>query len=512
MHRLRDKKEMIIVTSIVIFAAVLLFFRISHRAFWGDEMAVLEYIGKTPKIFFIDYFRHPDNHAPLYYFLVLITYKIFPFGELGVRLVSIFSSLAMLVVMYALGKKVFADNVHPRIAIGLAVVSPFFILIGQMARYHSLAAFFTLSAFYFFCKIIWLECRRREYVYLTLFSILVGLTDYPHFIYILVLFNAYVFYTLLKKICSVHLKSWVISQAVVCISFVPMLLLLYNRIVIQGDGGFEKRNLLGNGLVHYLLATGMHVYDFFIGENTFPWDWGVFVPISVVLLVCLGSLIVHWKKITVREKTIIGFAVAFIVINVVFMNYADSRYNFTVIPKFGFVAFPLSLLSLTICVKYLPKKIKGVCLIIYLAAAVYGLTNLYQAKNYLNASYFNTFGNFRFVEQQHTKGDVLILNANVTLSTYEFYRHSYFADMTSMTLDAATSTPKTVNNRYWYFFTNAEGDSVDIPTIDAIPEGFKIMKRFDDVPQDVMLKKYKGMVLHRDGYTYKYTVFLLEKI
>ena len=194
------------------------------------------------------------------------------------------------------------------------------------------------------------------------------------------------------------------------------------------------------------------------------------------------------------------------------MNYANPRYNFSVIPKYGYVTFPLAILTLAICIKYLPKNLKIAGLTIIAVTSVFGLSNLYQAKNYFNPSYFNTFGNYKFVKSNSREGDALILNGNIALSTYKFYRESFFSSIKAMTINEATSTPKISTNRYWYFSTNAEGDSVDVPVIDSIPEGFRIINRFDDVPQDPTLKMYKERFLKRPGYTYKYSVFLLEKL
>ncbi|MEK7172886.1 MAG: hypothetical protein AAB740_02830 [Patescibacteria group bacterium] len=45
-----------------------------------------------------------------------------------------------------------------------------------------------------------------------------------------------------------------------------------------------------------------------------------------------------------------------------------------------------------------------------------------------------------------------------------------------------------------------------------IPKEYKVMLRYDSVPLDPTFKKVKEIILHRPSYTYKYTVFLLEKI
>ena len=500
-----------ILLILLLLASVLLIYHASFRTLWMDETAVMEYVNLGPVDFLIHYFRQPDNHPPLYYFLVILAYKFFPFGVFGVRLVSIVADIGALVMLYRLARLIFSDRLFAYYAVLLASVSSYFVLIGQMARYHSLAAFFALSALYYFCKIIWQNCTTRDYTIYAMYTMLVCYTDYPHAIYLAVITNGYLCSTLLRRRLSVNVRKWIWTHVAILAAATPLFWLVYNRIVIQGDGGFEKHNLLGNGLTHYLAAFTMHLYAFFIGENTLPWDYGIFVPVSYVLILAGGTIVWKWKRLEPRERFVCCLFLGFVLVNMFFMNHANPRYNFIVYPKYGYVAFFLGILSLTVGIKYFCKLWQRISVGICLAAGVFGLLNLYQAKNYINPSYFNTFAGFEFVQQNSRAGDRLITNGNANPWVYDFYKYSYFINVTPVSLDEAMASSVT-STRFWLFWTNADGDSVDMPIIDALPNGFSLIDRFDSVPVDPILKKYKEKILGRPGYQYKYSVFLLKKI
>ena len=67
--------------------------------------------------------------------------------------------------------------------------------------------------------------------------------------------------------------------------------------------------------------------------------------------------------------------------------------------------------------------------------------------------------------------------------------------------------------RYWFFATGSDGDSGSgsASAESKIPEGFNIIGKYESVPIDPVLKKFKEKILHRESYLYKYGVYLLER-
>lgn len=500
--------------SILVLSAFLLFYKITQRTLWMDETASLEYYFNSsgPVNFLVNYFRTPDNHAPLYYFLVIIIYNLFPFGEIGIRLLSVLAGLGIVVLVYRFSLLLFADKKIARIAMLLTAISSYFILISQMARYHSLSAFFSLLYLYYFSKIILNGHSRKNYISFILSGILVSFTDYPHFIYVVLVANLYYFYKyLIKNERIINLRDWLISQTVLLLAFMPMIYLIYLRI-LHGDGGFEKVSLLGRSFINYAADLIIHFYAFFFGENILPWNWFPF-SLGVLVLLVVGFYLI--KSIFKKESPqglylILYYFFSVIVINTAFMNYADPRYNFIVYPKYGFVAFPLFIISLAAIINLIiSKKVKYIILTAVIIVDLFGLVNFYQAKNYLNASYFNNFNGFQFVRDNSMPGDYLAINGDANIGVYDFYRTKYFAKIKSISTANVDMIEKKA--RLWFFATGSdEGGNSDPKS--KIPEGFAVITRYESVPLDPTLKILKEKILNRSSYNYKYTVFLLQKI
>ena len=512
--KLSKHTEEILFYSVLILAAFLLFYKLSLRTFWMDETAVLEYLSQStgPINFLVEYFKVPDNHAPLYYFLVIIFYKLFSFGEVGIRLVSVLAGLGIVALVYRFSLLLFGDKKIARTTMFFTATSSYFILISQMARYHSLSGFFALFFLYYFSRIILKGYTRRDYIAFIIFGFLVGFTDYPHFIYVITIVNLYYFYKLVfKNERIVLLRNWLVGQAIMLLSFLPMVYLIYLRI-LHGDGGFEKVSLLGRSVMNYVADLGMHFYAFFFGENILPWNWFPFLLGTLVLLVVsfyLASAL-YKRQLSKGLYLILYYFFSAIILNTVFMNLADPRYNFVVYPKYGFFAFPLFMIAVVAVINFtMSKKIKGYILISILIVTIFGLINFYQAKNYLNASYFSNFRSYEFVMDNSIPGDYLVINGDAGIGVYEFYKNKYFKNLKPVFITDLDKIDS--KSRVWFFSTGSdEGGNFDPQS--KLPSGFFEVKRFESVPLEPMLKILKEKILHRPSYNYKYTVFLLQKI
>lgn len=494
-------------------SAGLLVFNSSGRTFWMDETAVLEYLHLSPWQFLVDYFKRPDNHPPIYYLFVLLTSKILPWNELTIRLVSILAALGVVATTYIFSLRLWAEKKTAALAALLVAVSAYFVLIGQMARYHSLTAFFNLIGLYFFYKLTQVAWTKKDAVWFVIMSILVCLTDYPHFIYTVCLTNVYMLYRLVRGTLPTTVKTWVLTQVCIMASFLPMIWLLFHRIFIQGDGGFDKQNLLANSALSIVVAVAFHIYAFFFSENVLPWNYAYFIVGALVLVISFGGVLLAWKRrqLSKTHLFIAGLFAAYIVTNTLFLNVFDPRYNFIVYPKYVFVAYPLWVLTLVGSWRYLRSVYLRAALALgCLIVAVFGLWNFYHTQNYLNASYFSTFKGFEFVRENATPDQYLMLTGDANGGVYAFYREKYFAELAAVDQTATSTLP--VGAEVWMFATGSDAPSSSVTTENLVPAGFAVMKRFDHVPLDPMLKVYKEKTLGRPSYTHKYSVFLLKKI
>jgi 4-amino-4-deoxy-L-arabinose transferase-like glycosyltransferase len=491
----------------------LLFFHSSYRTFWGDEMAVLDYLKESPIDFLVNYWQRPDNHPPLYYFLVLLVSKILPGTELTVRLVSILSGLGIVLLVYKFAHKVSSSKKTALLTALFTALSSYFILISQMARYHSLAALLSLMVFYFFYQLFIEGYSKRVWCWYLVGLVLVGYSDYPHFFYVAFITNIIYLYSFVKRRPIMPFAKWLLGQLVVAIFLSPLVWMIYHRVVIQGDGGWDNINLLANSWVHIISAILFHIYSFFFGENIFPWNYTTFGAGITVLLAAVVSLIQGSRKKTwsTGQLFIVYLSLGLIVLNTFFMNTADPRYNFIVYPKFGFVAFPLFVIALVLCLTKLSNnKLRIAALLLWSTVSLFGLWNFYNVKNYLNPSYFRTFESFEYVRDHATEGEYLAITPNAGQGLYEFYKEKYFSGL--RTADWREIPVLEKQTKMWFFAAGSEAADATMGAEAIVPQGYKILDRFDSVPLDPAFKKAKELILRRPSYTYKYSLFLLEKI
>lgn len=508
-------KEHKYIIALLLFTAGLLFYRVSWRTFWMDETMVLNYLQYSLPDFVRLYIELPDNHPPLYYLLVLLVAKVLPLTELTIRLVSVVSGLIIVGLVYLFTWRV---SSRPKVALTAAfftAFSSYFILISQMARYHALAAAAALATLYFFYCLYQNGYTRRAWLGYVIALTITGFSDYPHFIYVALITNAVFWYCLARRRSFISLGRWLGGQAIVAILCSPMVWFIYHRVYVQGDGGWGDMNLLGNSGINILGGIAYHFYNYFFGENIFPWNYLVFGAGLVVAGAVLAGWWVGWRRAagSSGETLVLGMAGALIVLNTIFMNVADARYNFIAYPRFGFVAYPVMIMALVLGVyKLRSEKIQSIIFWLWTLVALFGLTQFYQAKNYLNGSYFRTFESFEYVRAASRAGDYLAITPDASEGLYLFYQTEYFSRLRPLYWREFQSSTVPLGSRVWFFATASDSvvDSVD--TSQIIPAGYSLIEQFDSTALDPTFKALKEKFLRRPSYTYKYTVFLLEKI
>ncbi|KKR34537.1 MAG: Glycosyl transferase family 39 [Candidatus Magasanikbacteria bacterium GW2011_GWA2_40_10] len=501
--------------AVMLLAVFLLLYRVAARAFWGDEKAVLEYLNNSVSGFLVAYWKLPDNHPPLYYFLVLLLSKILPWTELAIRLVSILAGLGIVWLVYIFTFRVTRDKRIALLTAFFTVFSSYFVLISQMARYHSLAAFSSLLVFYFFYQLFVEGYNERVWRRYLATMVLVGYVDYPHFIYVVLFTNFLYFYRFFRRRTMAPVKRWLVGQFFVAVLVMPAVIMLLNRIFIQGDGGFSKTNLLANSWISIVAGILFHIYSFFFGENIFPWNYIIFsIGLVVLFAIAVGLVQALRKKLWgIPQAFILLLSAALIVVNTFFLNIANPRYNFIVYPKFVFVAYPLLVMSFVLCISsFRSKKVQTVFILFWAMVELAGLTHFYQRNNYINPSYFSDFKGYEFVRDNSKVGDYFVINVDISIGTYNFYKDKYFSKVTPVPPGGLSELLDSKRElRVWFFSVGSDGDSDygSVTATDQIPDGFKIADQFQSVPVDPILLKLKQKITGRQSYVYKYGVYLL---
>jgi mannosyltransferase len=124
----------------------------------------------------------PDNHPPLYYVLVKAFADLAGYGDLAVRYFSVMCSMALVAVLYILGRRLggltVAGSVMGASAALFATCVPSFIYYAQEARMYSLLMALALFSSYSLLRVLGDERARRWWVLYVLASVAMLYTHY----------------------------------------------------------------------------------------------------------------------------------------------------------------------------------------------------------------------------------------------------------------------------------------------------------------------------------------------
>jgi hypothetical protein len=139
----------------LLLAAGLRFFRIGHQSYWNDEGNTLALTTST----WLEVVRAAaaDIHPPGYYLVVKAWRLLTGESEFALRGFSALAGVALVALLYRLGREYFDERAALAAAL-LGAVNPFLIYYSQEARMYELLA--TLSAGSFWLFLLWLKSSR----------------------------------------------------------------------------------------------------------------------------------------------------------------------------------------------------------------------------------------------------------------------------------------------------------------------------------------------------------------
>lgn len=140
---------------ILLLATGLRFFRIGHQSYWNDEGNTLALTTYTwPEVVRA---AAADIHPPGYYLVVKAWRLLTGESEFALRGFSALAGVALVALLYRLGREYFDERAALAAAL-LGAVNPFLIYYSQEARMYALLA--TLSAGSFWLFLLWLKSSR----------------------------------------------------------------------------------------------------------------------------------------------------------------------------------------------------------------------------------------------------------------------------------------------------------------------------------------------------------------
>jgi 4-amino-4-deoxy-L-arabinose transferase-like glycosyltransferase len=204
------------------------------ESIWFDEAVSVA----ASKLGFLDQISwsltSSDNNPPLYYAFLRVWVLLFGDSEFAVRLPSaIFGSLGILLI-YAVGSRLFNRKAGLLAAFILAV-SVFHIKFSQETRAYSLSALLALLSYYFFLKCAARGKRSDSTGYVVSSALLM----YAHYYGIFIILSQNIYcalrYITRSKSGAPEFRKWIMLQAFLGILYLPGLYILYRH-----STGMEK--------------------------------------------------------------------------------------------------------------------------------------------------------------------------------------------------------------------------------------------------------------------------------
>lgn len=406
------------ILAVILIAGLLLrLYKLGGRSVWFDEAGIsvaeryVAAFGPTLEA----WSRSRGLTFP--YFALLSGWHKIAGNEFILRLPSVLCAATAILMIYAAGKRLF-DKKTGLTAAFLLAISPFHIYYSQESSPYSLVVLLSLTSLYLFTRYL-----RERLLRFLLWTAAVSIAAvYIHLSYILILFAQILFLLRYCRKESRLVRNWLIADAVIFLSLIPMLIAVGPRLVelaVRSKGLDWLKGDVSCSNVFYTLK------NFSIGYNAAP---VIYIP---AVLFFLGLCARGWITSEFRENIILLSAG---LLFPGFLIYAVSHYTVCYVDRYFIAGLPFYLLITASGIMQI-RKFRG---IIYIAVVVFSLAALrnYYA-DYLPGEFIEHIGiesrkDFRgasgyVISKMESNDGIFHTCANTTLPfTYYFEKSSVF--------------------------------------------------------------------------------------
>jgi 4-amino-4-deoxy-L-arabinose transferase-like glycosyltransferase len=244
-------------SALVVVALSLRVFHLGAESLWLDETASVWIASRPLRGVLAGELTNP----PLYYLLLHFWIAVFGGGEAAIRWFSVWPSLAAVLLIYVLGKRLYDHRVG-LLGAGLAAVSPYQIYYAQEARAFSLLLFLSLCSTLALHVAFVRPAERSSFWPFLWYAVTVIAALHTHFhgVFLLAAHNVVVLIHWREH--RVRLRSWVLVQAIVLLAFMPWLITMLQTA--STSGGQVRRYLP--------LKLPEAVVSFLVGDTLVPFD------------------------------------------------------------------------------------------------------------------------------------------------------------------------------------------------------------------------------------------------
>jgi len=227
MNRLSEKigriarHDYFLLALIVLLAFSLRIYNLKSEPLIGDEIMSLGIVRhyQADVAGMIEYLQEVEIHPPLYYILLKAWTAPFGFGVLAVRSLSLIFGLAILPLVYYVGKRLFDSRNVGLLAAFFTAVLPMQIEYSRLARPYMIFCFFGLLNIFF----LWQYLGSREKKYLVYFTLtgLIGLYLHYSFMFILATGASYWFCRIImdRSTLNKEIQRWLLTVGAIFVGF-----------------------------------------------------------------------------------------------------------------------------------------------------------------------------------------------------------------------------------------------------------------------------------------------------
>ena len=264
-----------------------------NQSLWLDEAISATAVTSLPLSELLNQFMIGDFNPPLFNLVLFYWLKIFPAGELFIRLPSLIFGLLTIVFVYKIYLLIFKDKKGAIISMALLATSPLHVYYSQEARMYSLAALTTAGSMYYFIKLL----KEKNSLFTIHYSLFTILMLYSHYLCWFILAVQFLYLFLYKKS---KLKFFIFHFSFLIFLYLPWL----PNFLKQLSMGFQEsqENVVWKSLSTPSIKTvALLPVKFIIGRTTFA-NKGLYYLLMFVLILFFSYFIWHACNIKNKEN------------------------------------------------------------------------------------------------------------------------------------------------------------------------------------------------------------------
>lgn len=255
----------------------------------------------------VDFASTVDSHPPLGY-MILHFWMFFNKSESWVRLLFVIFGIFTIAISYWIGRAYLNEDLA-LLTMFLTAISPLAIWISQYVRSYSIAVFFILLGVYFIIRISKSNGGNLFDWFAYILSSIICIYTFYFSILVIIAQNLFIISKNIKNY-KIILK-WIISQAIIFISFLPWLIFFlrqlktisFNQFVSESFGYYLLRFHLG-GLARSIIGT-LGIDPLLLSEVPVAAHWNktALFLISFLLVSCFIMIMVFAVKLFKKNNT-----------------------------------------------------------------------------------------------------------------------------------------------------------------------------------------------------------------